>query len=169
MDSFGSDVWHISNDEILKRWTFDFFFWPVTFVDSSIYCADAYTFKLVFVTLHFCNTLYCTGMRELLGSLTKCKKCLGVVNKLIHTVPVIYDYKVRKGSRNLSCRLYLCLVIIWRFVQCEIVMLVGHVIVICRNSNPRSFRLCYLEFCYTVCNWQHVTHSTYTFLWLRTF
>jgi hypothetical protein len=133
------DIWNV---EILKRWTFGFFFWPVTCVDPQLsYCADAIYFTPFFVMLPICNILYCTVMRGLLRSSTKCKKCIGVANKLIHTVPCIYDYKVRKASRNLSCRLYRCSVIIWRFAQLSIVMLVGHVIVICRNSNSRPLRL----------------------------
>jgi hypothetical protein len=142
MDCFGSDVWHIWSVEILKRRTFGFFFWPVTYVDPQLcYCADAIYFTPFFVMLPFCNIQCCTVMRGLLRSSTKCKKCIGVANNLIHTVPFIYDYKVRKALRNLSCRLYRCSVIIWGFAQFLIIMLVGHVIVICINSNSRSLRL----------------------------
>jgi phage FluMu protein Com len=50
--------------------------------------------------LTFCNTLLYRHALLFYIS-TKCKKCLEVANKLIHTVPVIYDYEVRKASHNL--------------------------------------------------------------------
>lgn len=73
----------------------------MTYVDSQLmYCADAIYFQPVFVMLSICSTPYCIVMRGLFRSSAKCKNCLRATNNLIHTVPVIYDYKEAVKALN---------------------------------------------------------------------